>query len=98
MQVPSDVEVATAGKNSEGAFDLLLADHKGRRLLVRVLSAGPGTRVPDELVQAARLEPYEKNDRGNITTYHRIVLPLEAVTGSFKILLSSGLTMTVSDR
>jgi len=69
-------------------LDLILGEKVGnRRLLLRVLAAGT---APSEarLVQTdAKLESHEKHDRGKVTTYQRISLPLKSARGHFVILL-----------
>jgi len=90
MQVPDDLTLArrSSGKADKGqVVDLILADDQGRRLLVRVLAAGA---EPSEalLTQAeSKLETYEKKERRRTSKHKRIVLPLRAVTGAYKVLL-----------
>jgi hypothetical protein len=93
MQVPEDVQIVSRSISTPGqeqVLDLILGEHEGnRRLLLRVLAAGC---EPDEakLVQTeSKLESYEQELRGNVTTYQRISLPLRSVRGHFIVLLYS---------
>jgi hypothetical protein len=91
MQVPEDVKIVSRSIGTPGqdtVLDLVLGEKEGnRRLLLRVLATGA---EPSEarLVQTeATLESYEEHDRGHVTTYQRISLPLKSVSGHFIILL-----------
>jgi hypothetical protein len=87
MQVPDDVRLVASGRNDDGTFDLMLGDEQGRRLLLRVLAAGDGADVPEDMVAGARLETYEVEGRGRVSKFQRVVLPVMAVNGHYKILL-----------
>lgn len=87
MQVSDDVELLSSGLGKDGAFDMILGDKQGRRLLLRVVAAGDSKGVPNDLVKNAKLESYERVDRGNTTVYHRVVLPMTSVKASYKIIL-----------
>jgi hypothetical protein len=69
-------------------LDLNLGEKQGdRRLLLRVLVAGAEPFEAKLVQNDAKLESYEKHDRGNVTAYQRISLPLRSVSGHFIILL-----------
>jgi hypothetical protein len=91
MQAPDDLEVVgrsvgTPGK--DGILDLVLGEKEGdRKLLVRVLAAGSETLEAKLTQTEATLETFQKEHRRNITTHKRISLPLEAVIGTYKVLL-----------
>ncbi len=89
MQVPDDLKLAGTTPGTIGrdqVMDLALADGAGRKLLLRVLAAGEGEQARQ--VQAgAKLEAFDKQEKSGVKQYHRIVLPLRAVTGHFAVLL-----------
>jgi hypothetical protein len=91
MQVPEDVRIASRSTGTPGqdkVLDLLLGEKEGdRRLLLRVLAAGAEPSEAKLVQTEAKLESYEKHDRGNVSTYQRISLPLKSVHGHFIILL-----------
>ena len=90
MQIPDDVKLlskAPCPSSREGVVDLLLGDETGRRLLVRVLAAGSSEAEAKRTAAGAKLETFEKTFRNRTTTHQRLVLPLRAVVGHFKILL-----------
>jgi len=90
MQVPDDLKLARtpAAKTPAGSVvDLVLADDQGRRLLLRVLAAGADAAEAQLTRAESKLETYEKEARGRTTKHRRIVLPLRAVTGAYKVLL-----------
>jgi len=87
MQTQGDVKMVRVEANADGTVDLVLGDGTRRRLLLRVLAAGDDARVPSALAEKARLEPYQFEYRNNVKTYQRVVLPLTAVNGHYKVLL-----------
>ena len=91
MHVPEDVTLAsrTAPASAKtGVVDLVLAEADGpRRLLVRVLAAGTVPREAAHVRENARLEVYKTERRGKMYTFPRLVLPLEAATATFRVLL-----------
>ena len=92
MQLADDVELAAIkrGKddNDQLLLDLLLKETEGnRRLLVRVLSSGSNRAESAATHEGARLEIYDGGDQRHSLLSKRLVLPLRAVTASFKVML-----------
>ncbi|MGB2819414.1 MAG: hypothetical protein WBF17_00430, partial [Phycisphaerae bacterium] len=90
MQVPDGLTLTRApdAKTPKGSVvDLVLADERGRRLLLRVLAAGADAAEAQLTRAESRLETYEKEARGRTSRHRRIVLPLRATTGTYKVLL-----------
>jgi len=91
MQIPNDVQMVERSVGTPGqdqVLDLILGEKVGsRRLLLRVLAAGVQSSKAKPVQTDAKLETYESHDRGNITTYQRISLPLKSVGGHFIVLL-----------
>jgi hypothetical protein len=91
MHVPEDVTLATREAHASakaGVVDLVLAEADGpRRLLVRVLAAGTAPEEAARAGEGARLEVYKTERRGRTHEFPRLLVPLEAVTGAFKVLL-----------
>lgn len=93
MQVPNDVRLAavTPDANAKSElFDVVLRpvdESDKRRLLLRVLEAGDGAASLAECRRGCRLETYGRERRRRVTLYRRLVLPLHAVTGTYKVLL-----------
>jgi len=89
MQVPDDVALLRAGRYGDRMVDLLLGEPEYRRqlLLVRVLEAGDGTGFPDCLAGGAKVEEYSVKVRGRSVSSQRVVLPVHAVEGRYRVLL-----------
>ena len=91
MQTPDDLKVVQTSPGKAGTghvVDLVLAEAEGdRRLLVRVLAAGAGSAEAHVTRDGAKLEEYETVHRNKSTLRRRIVLPLRAVTGTYKVML-----------
>jgi hypothetical protein len=91
MQVPDDVQVVERSAGTPGrdkVLDLVLGEKQGdRRLLLRVLAAGVEPSEAKMLQAEAKLESYEKHDRGSVTVYQRISLPLKSVLGHYAVLI-----------
>lgn len=91
MQAPDDLELAAkpaGGGDAGAAFDLVLAEKGGdRRLLVRVLQAGASPAEQAACRNGARLETYKSIEGRTEVTAKRLVLPLKAAAGTYKVLL-----------
>jgi len=93
MQVPNDVALAaiTPDRDEKSEmFDIVLRptdESDPRRLLVRVLQAGPDAASLARCRRGCRLEAYAREHRRRVAIYKRLVLPLRAVAGTFKVLL-----------
>ena len=90
MQVPDDVTLmeTTPGRGArEHVVDLILGDDDGRRLLVRVLAAGANPSEAKLTRTEARLETLEKTTRRGTSKHRRLVLPLRAVAGRYRVML-----------
>jgi hypothetical protein len=89
MQVPDDVALLRATRYGDGMVDLLLGEPEYRRqlLLVRVLEAGDGAGVPESLAGGAKVDEYSFESRGRAESCQRVVLPMNAVEGRYKVLL-----------
>jgi hypothetical protein len=91
MQIPNDVHIVDQSVGTPGqdkVLDLILGEKEGnRRLLLRVLAAGAEPSAAKLVQIEAKLESYDQERRGNVTTYQRISLPLRSVRGHFIVLL-----------
>ena len=87
MQIQDDVNMVRSGKNRDGSFSMILGDKDQRRLLLYLVSAGDGKGVSDALAASAKLDVYRHTDKNNVTLDHRVVLPMEAVHGRYRVVL-----------
>ena len=92
MQVPDDVVLAARAPGKGGGatvVDLILGEKDGdRRLLVRVLDAGRDAGQASGTRTNSRLETFETKTRRGSARHQRVVLPLRAAAGAFRVLLA----------
>jgi hypothetical protein len=87
MQIQDDVNIVKSGKNSDESFTMILGDEEKRRLLLCLVSAGDGKGVPDAMAASAKLDEYRHTHKNIVTLDHRVVLPVKAVHGRYRVVL-----------